>query len=601
MGSLGFKYIIWGGVIALLLFIYLIIRSIYVPFLHDEVSTYLIYITSGNFWPWSAWPDANNHVLNSFAVHKMYVWFGSAPHWLRFPNVLSWILFAVSVIGISTSLKDVFFRYGFVMILFLSHGFIEFFAFARGYGMSMAFLSFSIWMIFQFHKKQSLVCASFAVLALIPMIMANLTLMPSAGMISVYVLVLWLLKFRNAKIFHTSMIALSFVAFVVVFIYAAGYSLKLKSMNLLYYGGEEGFFNAILKTHGQMLFDSVSPVLLWSIVALFVILLLGFSVQFFKLFKKRGIDPAVVFFPYLLLGSLSVILLMHFMMGVNYPEDRTSLFLYPYFIGSLFFTADLFKHRFRKLILVPLIFIPVNFIAHINTAYSFHWYYERIPVDFPVMVAQQSGTVSPSMVTISGYKIHEQIWGYHVAHSVNGVNLINPSNYPNNLDDFILLRPQEYDSMPGYFNDYEVLAEDRYSGLKLLKRRSFAERNLLFERSIDTAPFVTENEYIEFFPDTMFDFRGKSLVFEFDIQFERGYGPEGSVLVVSVRDSANNTLQYQRLETDWFSAEPMEHLKYSLSVLHIPEDADGMVVYIWNKHKKILRIKHAVLRVCEFG
>jgi len=594
------KFHIWVGALALILFIYLIVRSICVPILHDEVSTYLIYIKSGNFWPWSAWLDANNHILNSFAVHKMYQWFGPSPHYLRFPNVLSWLLFAVSVIGISHSLKDIRLRYGFVFVLFLSHGFIEFFAFARGYGMSMAFLTFSLWMVFEIHRKQSIIFATFAILGLILALMANLTLLPSVGMIVVYVFVLWLRKYRGAKALHNAINILSVIVFAVVFLYAAGYSFKLKSMNLLYYGGEQGFFNAILKTHGQMLFDSVSPILLWSIVVLFVIFVVGFIIQFFKV-RRRIFEPAVILFPFLFLGSIGVIFLMYFMMGVNFPEDRTSLFLYPYFIGFIFFTAELFKEKYRKFLIIPLLYIPLNFMLHINTSYSFHWYYERIPVNFPRIVAEHSGNISPSQVTISGYKIHHQIWGYHVAHDVNGVNLINPSNYPNNLDDFILLRPQEADSMPGYFDDYEMLATDRYSGLQLLKHKHFAERKLVFEKNIIYELTLTENEFIEFFPDTIFDFCGKSLVFEFDIEFEKGCGAEGSVMVASVRDSANNTLQYQGLESEWMSLLPVSDFNYSLSVLNIPENAAGIVVYIWNKHKKILRIKHASIRVCEFG
>ncbi len=573
----------------------------YVPVLHDEVSTYLIYIKSGNFWPHTAWPDANNHILNSFAVHKMYEWFGSSPFVLRLPNLLSWVLFSASVAGIASLLRDEFLKFGFVSVMFLTHGFIEFFAFARGYGMSMAFLLFSLWMLLEMNRKQSGFHAAFVLLGLMLSVLANLTLLPSALMIVIYTGIVYFRKIKFYKKWSIILSGFFIIAFLIFFLYFLGYSLKLKSMNLLYYGGEEGFFNAILKTHGQMLFNNTSQFLLWAVVAVFAFIMGLFVIECFRNSFRRIFEPSVTLFPFLLVSSLVVILVMHFFMGVNYPEDRTSIFLYPYFIGYIFFTSDALRFRWKRWILIPLMYIPFNFVFHINSAYSFQWYYERIPAEFSEIVASNSGERSPSDVTISGYKIHEQIWGFHVAAMNNGVNLINPASYPNNMDDFILLRKQEADTMPGYFDDYIVLAEDKYSGVRLLKRREFLPRNFLFEKNVVAESEVTMNEFIEFFPDTVFDFCGRSLVFEFDVQFEDGFGPRGSVFVVSVRDSVNNNLQYERLETDWMFSKQVSELHYSLSVLNIPQDAAGMVVYIWNKHKRPLRIKQAKLRVYELG
>jgi len=56
-------------VFSLVLWIYLILRALRAPFLHDEISTFWFYINNGDFIPFAFKMDtesANNHLLNSF-------------------------------------------------------------------------------------------------------------------------------------------------------------------------------------------------------------------------------------------------------------------------------------------------------------------------------------------------------------------------------------------------------------------------------------------------------------------------------------------------------------------------------------------------------
>ena len=65
--------------LATMVWIYLGMRSVYVPLIHDEAVTYFTYIQSANFIPpWAYW-DANNHLLNSAASALFHVLFGSSP------------------------------------------------------------------------------------------------------------------------------------------------------------------------------------------------------------------------------------------------------------------------------------------------------------------------------------------------------------------------------------------------------------------------------------------------------------------------------------------------------------------------------------------
>lgn len=587
--------------LGLCLFVYLILRSVFVPILHDEVSTFYIYIESGNFLPWKAWPDANNHFLNSLLGWLMFKLLGSEVWVMRLPNVLSAVVYFFAVVGISRSIRNKYLSVLFVLVMFLTHGMIEFFAYARGYGLSMAFLLLSIWMILLAEKKNNIKFATYALLAMIPALMANLNLLPSAGIIMVYMFMFAIKFFRNIHWRKWLFFAFAFILLVLTFTYAAHYSILLKNKDLLYYGGETGFYNAILKTHAKMLFFNTGNFLLLIVLCIFTVSLGAFVKYFIPKQIKNTFRPTVTLFSVLFMGSLLAVLFLHHVLKVNYPEDRTSLFLYPYFVGFVFFIADQYGKKMFRWIVVPFIYVPLNFLVNANMSYSFHWHYERIPPNFPELVSDASQHHSPGNVTISGYKILELIWGHNVRFNASGVNLMNPANYPNNIDDFVLLRKEERDTMNTFFAEYVILAEDPYSHIQLLKRKTPSTRKLLFESVAVREPLKMTGEYLNFFPDTLFDFAGKSLLFQFDAQFDSPKGTDGCVIVVSVRDSLNNNLQYQRIETAWLSDNPVHDFSYSLSVLHIPENAAGLIAYIWNKNKRELSLSYAKASVFEFG
>jgi len=53
------------GLIAFAIGIYLILRAVFIPLVHDEAATFFHYIHSFDFVPFIAHWDANNHILNS--------------------------------------------------------------------------------------------------------------------------------------------------------------------------------------------------------------------------------------------------------------------------------------------------------------------------------------------------------------------------------------------------------------------------------------------------------------------------------------------------------------------------------------------------------
>jgi len=132
-----------------------------------------------------------------------------------------------------------------------------------------------------------------------------------------------------------------------------------------------------------------------------------------------------------------------------------------------------------------------------------------------------------------------------------------------------------------------------------MKRTTSCQKELLFEKDVFTEPVTTENEFINFFPDTLFDFQNTSLLFHFQVQYSHSCNTQGNVIVLSVRDSKNQNLVYQSTETDWMGKPQNNTLSIAVSLLNIPEESDGLIAYLWNKNKQLLTIEKASVRVFE--
>ena len=124
---------------------YVIMRAIWVNPLLDEVGTLYWYIQTGFLPGHGAVMDANNHVLNSIVSHWFYVLLGDDLFVIRLFSVLCFPLYFWSIIGIVkhyiSDKFNVFLSLSIVSIPWI----LEYFAYSRGYGISLAFLFFAIY------------------------------------------------------------------------------------------------------------------------------------------------------------------------------------------------------------------------------------------------------------------------------------------------------------------------------------------------------------------------------------------------------------------------------------------------------------------------
>ena len=78
-----------GAVVAMLAYIYVVLRGYFVPPFCDEIITFFDYVRTGDMHPFYAKLDANNHVLNSAISRVFYLLFGGEIFVLRLANLLA--------------------------------------------------------------------------------------------------------------------------------------------------------------------------------------------------------------------------------------------------------------------------------------------------------------------------------------------------------------------------------------------------------------------------------------------------------------------------------------------------------------------------------
>jgi len=284
--------------------IYLILRSIYVPIVHDEAATFFHYIIKGEFLPWIALQDANNHILNSILEIGAYNLFGMNTWALRLPNVLSFFLFLWAIYHLSMFIENKFLRICFVVVSIATQGFFEFFALGRGYGISMALFISALLMALRFMKNQRPRYFLYSLLYLCFALLANLTLINSALILFVFLFVHYLFsKNTQNNRFDRYYILITSILFLLIMAAYAKLALNYQSKGVLYYGSNNGFYETSLKTLYEFLFPSWTYLVFWMSSIPFSVAIIAYIYSIYKTKIKELLTPQTMFFA-LLFGNI---------------------------------------------------------------------------------------------------------------------------------------------------------------------------------------------------------------------------------------------------------------------------------------------------------
>ncbi len=563
---------------AILVFIYLIIRSITVPISHDEAATFFHYIQSNKFVPYYTLWDANNHFLNSLLVYPLYKIFGSDLFWLRLPNLILFPLYALFAYKLTTEIKSNLVQLPTSIALITAPFLIEFFAQSRGYGLSFAFLLGAIYYINAFIKSKSprhqLLIWVFIALT----VMANMSLMNTFLMILGGIFLL--LLFKGKKNFSRSNWVVFVMFGLIPFVFATIYALDMKEMGLLYYGLGDGFVKVTVKSLFRFGFDTESMTLAWmaTIIGLIasVSLIAAFARKHFN-FANAGMIAAVF-----LLGNALGSILLNFMMDVNFPEDRIAIYFLPLFILTFGYFVDHVSTKYRKFkwTVVLLVAFPISMLAQLNLGYTLGWVIYPVSIDaYDYFNAEREKSDTP--LIISGDRLLSMSWGYHnVRADVMGVPFAEDWRDTFHLSDYILCHPMNCVKTEA---DYDLVFEDE-SNMKIYKRKADLNLTPIFELD-STLYFNDDFEYhniLDTYNDTVIR---NANILEVEIKVASPNIPLNTEIIITSSNPTNNKLYYDIVPLKWIQNSWDGQTLHFRRPVSLPAESERFVVYFWNIDK----------------
>lgn len=583
------NYVKPAFLVGVALFVYLVLRAIYSPILHDEIATFYHYIQPGKFIPPDALWDANNHLLNSLLTWVSYQLFGSEPWALRLPNVLSFPLFFWAAFQLSRMLHGSLFRWSFLLSMTMAHYMFEYFGETRGYGLSMALLLAGLFWTIRFFREESSRQMSLALLFLWLATSANLTLVYSF-------LLVWfgmVVHLFAAYHFKKGIKLVVLVVFLMALYPLVWFAMELRHRGALYYGGKSGFWEFTGGTLTKLYTGYFSMTWAIGITVLFGLVVVGYFVINRKNLVNLGnlsAEPSTLWV-YLLVGSLCAIFATRYLLDVNFPEDRAAMYLYPYFIGSLVFVGNQWwKEYGTPIVAFPvllLFYFPVNFVGKINVHTATFSMEERAPQEFFDVIADRP-RIADYPVIVGGAETQELCWFFMNYQGGAKQGKLHFSSHPDTLCDFQLIDVSREKPL-GFDELYDKLNVKPINNLNLYERKHKPVRVPFFSRSEITNWNHSNEEFFGFYEDTIAGFvKGKPMYVGVTATLHAPARPFVASLVVSQKNAQYEELHQEVIHLDWLRKtwdNSPNNLNHGVMLSNIHPETHFLVVYLWNQHK----------------
>ena len=377
------------------LLVFVIYKANNLSFTHDESYTYLHYVHQG-FMDIVSYKTAytNNHILNTVLIKYCEVFFGNSEIALRLPNILAFIIYSTfaTLLLYKHCPKLLLPCY---LLLVLNPYLLDFFALARGYGLSIAFLLMSSYYLsIYFNTKQSKHVILFNVGAFLA-VMSNFSLLNYyVAALIVYNIVAYVLVKYSTWNENTTYHFYKLNKINLISVLLSGMVLyeplrRISKKSLLDFGGKKGFMADTVASSIDDLFYEMHVTELYVIILKTVVLVVSIYtlvlliVKFIKKENEFFKENTTLMIINLTLCTIVLItLIQHVVLGNDFYVHRFALFLYPLFILNLIFVIIYFYNKgFGKTSLlagyVLAILLSVNLFKNHSLIYFKDWKYDQ--------------------------------------------------------------------------------------------------------------------------------------------------------------------------------------------------------------------------------
>jgi hypothetical protein len=590
--SISYKqYRYFSVILFALLFVYILLRAYYISPLHDELATFFHYIETGRIFGEGIVQDANNHLLNSYLGRALYLIFGENFFIMRLPNVLAFSLYFWGIQRIcrnfNTRYYSIIVLTGLTTIPYL----LDYFAYLRGYGLALGFF---IWMLIFFQQwikdpspKNALLVYFFSYCA----VFANLTYIVSCffmiGLLMLVQLIRWR-KYANREHFMLFLVHGSLLLTLLPFIW---FTYLLKNGGALYYGSLKGLWEVTGKSLSRYVLFTDYSLLKWVFIVLLMILGRKLLLQVYKRSFIATFRQMKFIVPVFLFGNLCAILFFAFFLNVNYPEDRTGMYLVPLFILSLLFV--LYEYDKLRWTIILVLFFPISLILDLNLSTSIYSPDQRMSDSFYTKVRKE---VTPES-TIAGYPLMVLTWPLHERHVIEDPVMLNPRRIFSPYFDLVLTKTT-ITSLNRWIDEYDTLAYDPETTHIAFKRK----RPLLKTPVMDIPVSFSKNrnEYTDLFHLPLNDSLNNQVLqicITGELVTENNF--DNISIVFSSNDAQGNRVNYESFNQRWYQKSKTNEFTINLNYVHTEASIQehDLIIYVWNPQKSPIQFNHARMKV----
>ena len=473
---------------AIILLCYTGYRSFALSMTHDESNTYMWFneiSVWSCFFSKDCWPNANNHLLNTFLYQISIAIFGHHTWSIRLPNVLGHLLFLVYSIQLIKLYKPVLpIALASFFIINGNPYLLDFFSLARGYGLSVSMAMISIFYLLRFEQSKQInavfVGFFFGMLA----VMANFVAFNFwMGICVAFSIMLLVLKLNDAiswkRLF--SIISIPLVGSAILI------AALIKPIQFLEETGDFGFgmptLISGLKTMVQNSFygalylgQSTFEIALWAYVMV-MLFAIGLAIYFLIKNDSRELSRHFVFISLVLFCCLFIMQIQNLALGTQFPDHRKTVTWILISSLTLFYLLLILeKVNLKNRWITPISGVLVSFamIYHLfrvgNLTYSLEWFYdmstksvvefleENIPEDQQPAMLAANWVFTPTLL-------------YY--HDIMNIKSFEPSGYSNEITadekvSYYYIFDTDFDVLK---DDYEIY-QSFPPGMLLLKRKN---------------------------------------------------------------------------------------------------------------------------------
>jgi len=413
--------------------------------------------------------------------------FGLSEWALRLANILAFPLYAFFGFRLMRKLNSLALRWWALVLFFSTHGILEFFGYARGYGLMLSFLLASIWFLrelfLRYQRRKMIYVVIFSSLA----VLSNVSCLPLVALILFSALYLsW-----QAKQSILLKLSLSFLS-ALPLAFAVWWSLQLKSHQQLYYGGESGFRSDSLESLKNMVLSpNLSVDFFLAAGALFLIaIFIGKPWQHFK-GKVIAHWSALVF---LLITAFYP--LGHWLIGLRFPYDRALIYWLVFALVAKFIWLDVQYRAGRKSMIFflswSLVFPLLYFSqASLNSVSFTSWSQEQVPDRYYHKMAKLGA------VNLGGSYLQAPQWSFLEQKFSASLSAFQVSNSP-----YLDFRLSEKKDWPRWQEQYQRI-DSTEALLYLLQRKQLSKKEAVAKFQLAALDKYRANKVIYHLPDSL--------------------------------------------------------------------------------------------------